>query len=260
MKNKLAVAALLLAISMTGPAMAWDQKAMNTQVDQTNFLVNHNCSGTLIGGNPSYILTAHHCIMDTYQTVKKKDIQPDGTVKERDVRISVPGTVSQLYFKGSAEVQRNSYVYKVVADDDQLDLALLLIQTPLPNKTGAPMACQEVTRGDKVYAVGNAYVVLYASVSQGTVASVTRSYRDLGLSGDLGDATDNGEHGLIQHTALISGGNSGGALYNDNGEYVGTNVRGGGGWSLSVPYTDVRHFLEKEGHGNFFAHCEKTND
>lgn len=240
-------------------AYAWDQKAMNTAVDQTNFVVNNNCSGTLIGSNPSYILTAHHCIDEKYTTVKKKEIGADGTVHEKDVRIAIPGTVSQLYFKGSAEVQRNSYVYKIVADDDKLDLALLLLQTPLANKSPAKMACKDLDRGDTVYAVGNAYVVLYSSVSKGTVASITRSYRDLGIAGQLGDLTDNGEHGLIQHTALISGGNSGGALYNDTGEYVGTNVRGGGGWSFSVPLEDIKKFLNANGHGSLFGHCETSN-
>lgn len=242
-----------------GYAYAWDQKAMNAAVDQTNFLVNKNCSGTLVGANPSYILTAHHCIDQQYQTVKKREIGADGTVHEKEVRIAEPGKVSQLYFKGSSEVQENSYVYKIVGDDEKLDLALLLLQTPISGKSPAKMACTDLQRGDKVYAVGNAYVVLYASVSQGTVASITRSYRDLGLAGQLGDLTDNGEHGLIQHTALISGGNSGGALYNDNGEYVGTNVRGGGGWSFSVPLEDIRHFLNNNGHGNLFGHCEASN-
>jgi serine protease Do len=250
----------LALLCLASPAMAWDQTAMNTMVDQTNFLVNQNCSGTLIGdAKYGYILTAHHCIMDTYRTVTKRDIQPDGTVKERKVQVSVPGTVSQIYSKGSSEVQRNSYIYKVVADDDKYDLALLHVETALPNHEGAPMSCKPLTRGDEVTAVGNAYVVLYSSVSKGTVASITRSYRDLGLIGDLGDATDDGNHGLVQHTALISGGNSGGALYNAKGEFVGVNVRGGGGWSFAVPYSDVKTFLINNGHGNMFASCEKPN-
>jgi hypothetical protein len=252
--------AALAFLCLASPSLAWEQKAMNAQVDQTNFLVNNNCSGTLIGDPKfKYILTAHHCIMSTYQTVTKRDIQPDGTVKERKVQVSVPGTVSQIYSKGPTEVQRNSYVYKVVADDDKHDLALLLVQTALPNREGAPMACKPLERGDEVTAVGNAFIVLYSSVSKGTVASVTRSYRDLGLIGDLGDSTDDGEHGLVQHTAMISGGNSGGALYNAKGEFVGVNVRGGGGWSFAVPYEDIKTFLINSGHGNMFASCDKPN-
>jgi S1-C subfamily serine protease len=68
----------------------------------------------------------------------------------------------------------------------------------------------------------------------------------LQIAGELGDATDDGEHGLVQHTAVIAPGNSGGALYNADGHFVGVNVRGmPGGFGFAVPLSDVRAFLKK---------------
>lgn len=237
-------ALLALSLLLCPPAYAWDQTAMNKVIDQTNFLVNDGCSGTLVAKDK--ILTAAHCIISQYKTVEKEVIKDDGTIKKEKFQVAVPGTVSQQIYSGPAISQINKYVYKIVKSDRTYDLALLEIQgAPFNTTVIPPLACKEVTRGDKVYAVGNSFGVLYSTLTEGVVSSVNRSYRDLDIAGDLGNTTDSGENGLIQHSAIIAGGNSGGALYNDEGSMVGVNVRGGrSGFSFSVPLIDIRDFLK----------------
>lgn len=243
-KNILAAAFTLLTISIP-TAYAWDIKTMNKQIDTTNVLVNDGCSGTVIA--PNLILTAAHCIIDQYKVVEKEIINDDGTVKKEKFRIAVPGSVAVKTYDGPVIVQTTKYAYQIKKSDMALDLALLKTKAKMPDgKT--TISCTEPERGSEVYAVGNPFGALYSSVTKGIVSSLSRSYLDLGIAGDLGDPTDSGEHGLVQHSAVIAGGSSGGALYNNDGELIGVNVRGArtGGVSLSVPLSDIHKFLNGE--------------
>jgi S1-C subfamily serine protease len=223
---------------------AWDKADMNQRIDATNFLLDDDCSGTLI--SPTRILTAAHCVLQKEREVERKTIKDDGTVKVEKVRVVEPGKASQYVFAGPLVQSRTDYLYKVVDTDKDKDLAL--ISVPSQKGPSAPVACKSPERGDTVYAVGNSYAILYSSVTKGIVSSVTRSYRDLRINGQLGNAADGGENGLVQHSAPIVGGNSGGAMYNESGELAGVNVRGGAtGFSLAVPLSDVREFLKKNG-------------
>lgn len=236
-KFLIAMAALLVSI----PAYA---TVTAEQMTKTNFLVNRGCSGTLISQDRSLVMTAYHCVEGQFDIVEKEKIGADGTVTRTKVRVAKPGTVSLLFFKGPAEVQRDVYIYKIKAVDSALDLAVLEIQTKV-NIAPAAIACNPPAVLDEVYAVGNSYAVLYSTVTKGIVSSVQRSYRDLGLVGDLGDLTDSGEHGFIQHSAVMAGGNSGGALFNWKGELVGVNVRGAAtGFSFAVPLEDIHKFFQ----------------
>lgn len=235
----------VLALAAFAPAYAWEQGAMNARIDQTNVIVNdHECSGTIIA--PGYVLTADHCIMDQYKVVKQETYDKDGKVHVTEYRVPVPGVVLRPIYVGPTQVATKAIVFKIEAADRDADLALLKLQAPLDG-TPAPIACKSLTRGDTVFAVGNPFGILYSSVTKGIVSSTQRSYRDLEISGQLGDMTDSGEHGLVQHSASIAPGNSGGALYNDAGELVGVNVRGiPGGFSFAVPLDDIRAFLTRE--------------
>lgn len=225
---------------------------MNRQIDQTNFLVNRSCSGTLIDVEHGYVLTANHCIADQFAIVDREKIDDKGVVTTEKVRIAVPGTVSQLYFAGPSMVQKNSYVFNIKANDAKLDLALLQTRAKLPNTQAAKLACKDPVRGEVAYAVGNPFGVLYSSITKGIVASVQRTYPMLGIDGQ-------DEHALLQITSGIEGGNSGGATYNADGEIIGVVVRGSAvneTVGFSVPLADVKSFLAANGAAGLYARCE----
>lgn len=233
-------ALLLLTAPATGNTI--EPWRLNQLIDNTNFLINSGCSGTLIDTRENHILTAAHCILSQYETVEREKIE-DGVVKKEKVKVAKPGTVSQIFYKGPLEVQKNSYIFKIIASDRNIDLALLKVETKLPSESAAPIACSGVIRTEPVYAVGNSFGVLYSTVTKGIVSSLSRSYRDLQIT-DLSEPSDAGENGLVQHSATIAPGNSGGALYNEQGELVGVNVRGMvGGFAFAVPLDDVKKFL-----------------
>jgi S1-C subfamily serine protease len=246
-----ALIAIVLSL-LAAPALAGvTNRDLNRQIDQTNFLVNDDCSGTLIDRERGYIITANHCIQDQFQDVERDELQKDGTVKKVKVRISRPGTVSQIVFDGPSEVSKTSFVFKVKAHDLDHDLGLLQVISKLPNTQDVKLSCEEPARLDTVYAVGNPFAVLYSSATKGIVASTARDYRMLGIDGN-GDDPDSqpGDNALIQSTAPIEGGNSGGALLNADGDLVGVNVRGSRmneTVAFAVPLDDVRRFLKDNG-------------
>jgi len=246
-----ALAALLVFLFAGSAQAEWSVDAMNQQIDQTSFVVNHNCSGTLIDKKSGYILTANHCLAGQFENVDRDEIDKDGKISKATIRIVRPGTVSQLIFSDANETQRTQYVYKVKATDPDLDLGLIQVVSKLPNTIEAPIACKYPRRGDTVYAVGNPFVVLYATVTKGIVASTDRSYRILGIDGNTQDGEEQpGDNALMQITAPIEGGNSGGAAYNERGEIIGVNVRGSRineTLAFSVPLKDIRKFLAANG-------------
>jgi S1-C subfamily serine protease len=234
------ILSLTLLLGLVAPASAWEQKAMNEQVDHTNLLLNDNCSATVIDKDRGYVLTAYHCISDQYRTIEREKVGDDGKVTTEKVRVAVPGTVSLLTFKNHDETSRAVYRFKIVASDKDSDLALLQTTAKMTGATAAKIACKAPTRGDHVYAVGNPYAVMYANVSDGIVSSTDRTYKLYGID-------DQGDHNVTQHTASIWGGNSGGALYNDAGELIGVNVRGRETLALAVSLEDVKALLAREG-------------
>ena len=248
------IIASIVSASLTATAFAeWPIKEMNTQIDQTNVLINDNCSGTLIDSEKGYVLTANHCIEGQFEIVERDNIDSDGVVKKEKVRIAKPGTFSYLNFQDSNEVSRSVYVYKIVQSDKEKDLALVQTKAKLQSKTQAPIGCSEPIRGEKVYAVGNPYSVLYSSVTDGIISSTNRNYPMIRV-------TDQGDNRLMQSSAVIAGGSSGGALYNDSGKLIGVNVRGGvSGIALAVPLEDIRKLLRREGLQRLWDHCDKKD-
>lgn len=239
-KYTVALAAFVTAaVTVQAREMTPFMTAMDRNVDASNVLVDAGCSGTIVA--PKVVLTAAHCVVDRFRDVKHDTIDANGKVVVETIRVAVPGTVTQFDHAKAMVTRTTSVNYKITAIDREADMAVLELAADMGVST--EIACQAPVRGDTVYAVGNPFGVLYASLSMGIVGSTDRSYRDLLLAGQLSDATDMGEHALLQHTSLIAPGNSGGALYNAKGQLVGVNVRGGSGFAFAVTLADVRLFL-----------------
>lgn len=242
-----AALAIALAAWPIKGAHAWDKKAMNKQVDETVFTFSEICSTTLVDAKQGLFLTANHCVHDMYQDVERDVVNDKGEVHKKKIRVAVPVSVTRQEYVGPSISRRITYTAAVKAADPLHDLALVKSKQPIDQDMSAPIACQEVERGDTVWAVGSPFVMFYASVSKGVVGSVQRDYESLGIGEE--DEFDNapGSNGLVQSTALIAPGSSGGALYNDDGQLVGVTVRGGMGFTLSVPQKDVVDLLNENG-------------
>lgn len=213
----LKLAALLTALLFASPARAeWSVDAMNAAIDQTNFVVNKGCSGTLIDLENKYILTAAHCVEAQYATKEREKIDDNGVITKEKYRKLIDGSVSQIVLDSGTTTRTTTYRVTLKAVDKDNDLAVVQVVGNLPNTVVARLAEAEPRRGDKVYVVGNP-AGLYTTVHAGIVSSIERSY---GLI-DFGDQT---RERLMQVSAGIIGGNSGGAVYNADGELVGVPV------------------------------------
>lgn len=101
------------------------------------------------------------------------------------------------------------YEATLIGTDSYSDLAVIKI-----NATGLPAATlgtsSSMTVGDPVFAVGNPLGVLSSSVSQGIISGLDRTIN-----------VDGHNMTLMQTDAAVNPGNSGGGLFNANGELIG---------------------------------------
>lgn len=253
MKNKLRSAVTALFILLGGQAAyAWSSEEMNRTIDETNFVVNIGCSGTLIDVSQRLVLTANHCVTGQYKVVEREVIDPDGTVKTKKVRELEEGTVSQRAFRDARPVKTTEYSTKLLFVDRDKDLALLQILAEIPNKTQAILSCTNPARGDAITIVGNPMGVLYSSVTAGIVSSVQRTYGTLG-------ASSNQDTMLMQVSGGLVGGNSGGAVYNTDGRLIGVPVLGhriNEVLGFAVSLSDIKAFLKSNGKEEVYRYCD----
>ena len=137
----------------------------------------------------------------------------------------------------------NQHVYHDVAligYDEELDLAVLKLDAE--GLTPAQLAdSDQLQVGDPVYAIGNPMGYLYGTMTDGIVSSLAREVN-----------VDDHDMTLIQTTAALNSGNSGGALVDIYGQVVGiTSAKITGvshdvvteGIGLAIPITDSLPFL-----------------
>ena len=131
----------------------------------------------------------------------------------------------------SVRMEEDENVYRtdvVVKSNNILDLAIIKIDkrlTPIPIYLGN----KELVRGQKVVAIGSP-LGLFNSVSDGIISG----FRNV-------NTVD-----MIQFTAPISHGSSGGALLNMNGEVIGISTAGfddGQNLNLAVHFKDINMFV-----------------
>lgn len=191
---KLFASMALLAMSACAPAYAWDLKDMNETIDKTNIILNNNCSGTVVDKENNLILTAFHCIKGA------KETQPS-EVKTR------------IYDKYDVVVE-TKYTASVLVSSEGTDLAILQL-----HYQGSVFTKQSdvwhnpIYRGETVWVVGNPMMLDY-SVVRGNVANVYRHFTQ-GFKWGTEDPM------AIQIAANTDAGNSGGAIYNDEGKIIG---------------------------------------
>ena len=135
-----------------------------------------------------------------------------------------------------------TYEALLVGYDEGYDLAVLKIDAQ--GLQAASFGDSDTLRvGDAAYAIGNPMGYLYGSMSDGIISAVTR-----GIKVRENDMT------LIQTTAALNSGNSGGALVNAAGQVVGiTSAKISGlsdgvvreGLGLAIPITDLRPFINR---------------
>src|SRR5262249_53556146 len=117
---------------------------------------------------------------------------------------------------------------RVLARDNESDLALLKIDVNKPLPTIPLGTATDLMVGETVIAIGNAYGYDH-TVTVGVVSAIKR---DVTLNKDISYKS------LIQTDASINPGNSGGPLLNINGELVGVNVAiraGAQGIGFAIP-------------------------
>ena len=121
-------------------------------------------------------------------------------------------------------VDENDVVYsldKVIAFDKEKDLAILKFSNPTDLNVLKLYDSSKVSKGDEVIAIGSP-LGLKNTVSKGIVSSIR----------------EDKETSIIQITAPISSGSSGGALLNENGKVIGVTFAGiedGQNLNLAIP-------------------------
>ena len=105
-----------------------------------------------------------------------------------------------------------TYPATLVGYDEELDIAILKIEAE--GLTAAEFGDSDALRvGDPAYAIGNPMGYLYGSMSEGIISFLNRA-----------QTVGKYEMTLIQTTAVLNSGSSGGALVNESGQVIGITV------------------------------------
>ena len=129
----------------------------------------------------------------------------------------------------------------VVATNKVTDLAILKVYGISKNTRPVPFGnIDKISVGDEVYAIGHPSS-LHWSITDGIISNIRKNYdfEKFGLKADL-----------IQNTAPILGGSSGGPLLNERGQIIGVNTIGdpSANFNFAVGVNHVRNLLEKVPH------------
>jgi S1-C subfamily serine protease len=230
---------------ITSPAYAaekWSTKDLNSLIDSANFIVENQCSGTLIDVEKRLILTNYHCISSSIRVKEKSVVSSDGIIKKIKFQVMEPVEVSQNRYQGHKQVGSRKYRGKIVGHKKTRDLALIQIEDKtLPNTIAMKLLLpnKTVRRGDRVTAIGNP-AMLDASISTGVISSTTRTFKFRWA--------DNEELPMFQFTAGIAGGSSGGSLIlSETGELIGvpSAVMRGTVVGLAIPIAMIQEALRE---------------
>lgn len=237
------IAAVAVVASVSAANADWPREKMNAQIEGTNVIVSDICSGTIIDIAERLVLTAYHCITDNLREIEKKNVDPKtGEVRITKIQEKIPAYITTWDYQNYEVVSAEKHTATIVGKDEDSDTALLQIDdkrwTPA---LAAPLGgCDyQYDRGKPVYAVGNPGILFDNSVTTGIISAPERKV-------DFGNGK---KIPLFQHSANTIGGNSGGAIYDDNGVLIGTVTGGvrGSDVSLAVPICFARAMIKASG-------------
>ena len=129
----------------------------------------------------------------------------------------------------------------VVSTNKVTDLAILKVYGISSNNRPVPFGNMDsISVGDEVYAIGHPDS-LHWSITDGIISNIRKNYdfKKFDLKADL-----------IQNTAPIDGGSSGGPLLNERGQIIGVNTIGdsSANFNFAVGVNHIRNLLEKVPH------------
>ena len=237
-----AIAALAAMFLLSSPSNAWEIDKMNEQIEKTNVIVSGICSGTVIDIKKRLVLTAHHCITENLRETTKEEIDPvTGEITTKKVMERQPMYIEVRKRQDYDIVSSETHTASIKGWDPLADIAILQVDDEdWKPAMAAPMAPDtfKYKRGVPVFAVGNPGITFDNSVTTGIISAPERKL-------DLG----RGKVPFFQMSANVIGGNSGGAIYNDDGEIIGTLSAGvrGSDIGLAVPVSKTKELLKKLG-------------
>lgn len=237
--KKILYSIIFSVMASSAIASEWTLEQMNRVIDQTNFVVNRGCSGTLVSLEERLILTNYHCIESLISFVEREETDNSGYAKKVRVRRYAEVSVEQHGYDGFARISTASYVAEIVAEDKKVDLAMLRIKSNLPHQIATRILPDslKIVRGERVYIVGNP-AGNDATVVEGIVSNLNRTFQL--------PWTGNERVAMIQFSGGIYGGNSGGALYNSSGYLIGVPAAGHTAATfigLAIPISTVKKFM-----------------
>jgi S1-C subfamily serine protease len=221
----------VLALTLAAPAMAWDLDELNRRADENLMQLGDGCSATLVDVEARLVLTAYHCVGEYIANAAKPLLDengeprlgPDGKplLSRKTATIQVP--LHQFFWDDKGKKGEVTYMADIVARDAKRDVAFLKVpakvgpvaidlsyakSVPLGSKDSFPR------RGSTVWHIGNPKMV-YGTVTRGIVSSKRAMAEFIGND-------DVKFH--IQYDGGLTNGSSGGALYDDDGTYIGVAV------------------------------------
>ncbi len=236
-----------LALTCLLSSAAYADNAWMDNIDKTNVILGRDgqgfCSGTLVGQvKDRLILTASHCVNDAFRDETKRVVDPKtGEVKEIKIEKSAELEVWANHYQDYEPVSAAHYTVKIVRRDETSDVALLQV---IDATYAAPLTARfapadyKIRRGQAIFIVGNPGIEFDASVTEGIVSNTQRTI-------DFG----HGKGHFFQTDAAAIGGNSGGSVYNERGEMIGTLTGGLQGTTMTfvVPIQAARDLLKSAG-------------
>ena len=110
---------------------------------------------------------------------------------------------------------------KVIFSSVRFDIAILKTERPLSGGMSAILSSAEIKKGNEVYALG------FPGLAEQTSPSIINPTLTSGIVGRifLGVWSRDGDLKVIQHSAAVNPGNSGGPLFDDCGRVVGINTK-----------------------------------